>query len=83
MSEIWYRKFCYSKYLENTTKIISTNEQIGSTIKPVRKAERSAVHDVLLEWFKHSSDKVPLIDPLHMITFVLIKYQCYVNVFLA
>jgi len=45
--------------MENTTKIISTNEQIGSTIKLVGKPVRSAVYDVLIEWFKqHSSDKV-------------------------
>ena len=58
------------------------NEQIGSRIKRVRKAEPSAVYDVQLVWFKqHRSAKVPFSDPLYMITFVLHKYQSYVNVF--
>ena len=40
---------------KNTTKIISTNEQIGSIIKPVRKAERSDVYDVLLECLNNTA----------------------------
>ena len=40
---------------KNTTKIISMNEQIGSTIKPVRKAERSDVCDVLFECLNNTA----------------------------
>ena len=40
---------------KNTTKIISTNEQIGSRIKRVRKAERCAVYDVLLECLNNTA----------------------------
>ena len=69
------------KFWKNTNTI-STNEQNGWMIKRVRKAERSDVYDVLIEWFKqHSSDKVPLSDPLYMIIFFLHKYQPYGNEF--
>jgi hypothetical protein len=51
--------FTVQNIWKNTTQITSSNEQIGSIIKRVGKPVRSAVYDVLIEWFKqHSSDKV-------------------------
>ena len=52
MSGIWSHKFYDPKDLEKLTKIISAVEQNGSTIKRLRKPERSDVDEVLLRWFQ-------------------------------
>ena len=63
------------KIWRNITKIVNAFKQNGSTVKLLRKPERSDVDEAVLNWFNRGrSDKFPVSDHVLMIIFILPKF---------